>query len=73
MPDGTVPPAIGTASTTPPTQFLAALDFTFLSEEQRCASVSVRMLESEIRARGDVADEDVKASMEGLLPPATMF
>lgn len=73
MPNGTVPHAVGTASTTPQTQFLAALDFALLSEEQWGASVSERTLESEIRAHGDVADKDVKAGTEDPLPPATMF
>lgn len=73
MPDGTLPPGVGTASTTPPTQFLAAMDFNWLSKEQRGAAMSVRSLEAEICARGDVAAEDVKASMADLLPPATMF
>lgn len=49
------------------------MDFTLLREEPRGAAMSVRLLEAEIRARGDVAAEDVKATMADLLPPATMF
>lgn len=43
------------------------------SGKQWGASTSVRMLESEILTRVDVAAEDMKASKAGLLRPATMF
>lgn len=49
------------------------MDIKLQSGEQRGASTSVRMLESEILTRVDVAAEDMKASKAGLLRPATMF
>lgn len=73
MYDGAAAAVAEEATAIPVTQFLAAVDLTFLSEEQRGATTTVRMLEAEVHTRGYVAAEEVKASVADLLPPATMF
>lgn len=73
MADSTAPPGDQTVAAPPDSQFLPSMDLTVLTEEQRGAAISVRMLEAEVLRRGDVSPEEVKASVADLLPPATLF